>query len=99
MRELAEALPAPGSRLTRQTRRLEARGLLRREATPDDRRGVAATITDKGRAVADEAAVSYAQEVRTNFIGRLSRSQIAAMGNGCRRITQSLKSSLAVDES
>ena len=30
MRELAEALPAPGSRLTRQTRRLEARGLLRR---------------------------------------------------------------------
>ena len=40
MRELAEALPAPGSRLTRQTRRLEARGLLRRGATPDDRRGV-----------------------------------------------------------
>src|ERR1700733_1239563 len=91
MRELAEALPAPGSRLTRQTRRLEARGLLRRGATPDDRRGVVATITDGGRAVAQDATVSYAQEIRTNFIGRLSRSQIAAIGNGCRRIIQSLK--------
>jgi DNA-binding MarR family transcriptional regulator len=99
MRELAEALSAPGSRLTRQTRRLEARGLLRRGATPDDRRGVAATITDEGRAVAEEATVSYAEEVRTNFIGRLSRSQIAAMGNGCRRITQSLKTPLTLDES
>ena len=99
MRELAEALSAPGSRLTRQTRRLEARGLLRRGATPDDRRGVAATITDEGRTVAEEATVTYAQEVRTNFIGRLSRSQIAAMGNGCRRITQSLKTPLPLDES
>ena len=99
MRELAEALPAPGSRLTRQTRRLEARGLLRRAATPDDGRGVAATITDEGRAVAEEATLTYAQEVRTNFIGRLSRSQINAMSNGCRRITQSLKTPLPVDES
>ena len=99
MGELAEALPAPASRLTRQTRRLEARGLLRRGATPDDGRGVAATITDEGRAVAEAATVSYAQEVRTNFIRRLSRSQIVAMRNGCRRITQSLKTPLALDES
>jgi hypothetical protein len=49
--------------------------------------------------VAEEATVSYAEEVRTNFIGRLSRSQIAAMGNGCRRITQSLKTPLTLDES
>jgi DNA-binding MarR family transcriptional regulator len=99
MGELAEALPAPASRLTRQTRRLEARGLLRRGATPDDGRGVAATITDEGRAVAEAATASYAQEVRTNFIRRLSRSQIVAMRNGCRRITQSLKTPLALDES
>lgn len=99
MRELAEALPAPGSRLTRQTRRLEARGLLLRGTTPDDRRGVVATITDDGRAVAEQATVSYADEVRSNFIDRLSRSQISAMGNGCRRITQSLKTTLPIDQS
>lgn len=99
MRELAEALPAPGSRLTRQTRRLEARGLLLRGTTPDDRRGVVATITDDGRAIAEQATISYADEVRTNFIDRLSRSQIAAMGNGCRRITQSLKTVLPLDDS
>jgi hypothetical protein len=60
---------------------------------------VAATITDEGRAVAEEATVSYAQEVRASFIGRLSRSQIAAMGNGCRRITESLKTPLPLEES
>jgi DNA-binding MarR family transcriptional regulator len=91
MGELAEALPAPGSRLTRQTRRLEARGFLRRGASLGDRRGVVATITDEGRAAADETAVSYAEEVRKNFIDRLSRSQIAAVENGCGRITAALK--------
>ncbi len=99
MGELAEALPAPASRLTRQTRRLEVRGFLRRGASPDDRRGVTATITDEGRAAAEEATVSYAQEVRTNFIDRLSRSQITAMDNGCRRITAALKTPGALDKS
>lgn len=91
MGELADALPAPSSRLTRQTRRLETRGLLRRSTSPDDRRGVTATITDEGRTAASEATVSYAQEIRTNFIDRLSRSQLAAMDNGCQRITSGLK--------
>jgi DNA-binding MarR family transcriptional regulator len=91
MRELAEALPATGSRLTRQTRRLEAQGMLRRATSPGDRRGVIAIITDEGRAVAEETTASYAQVVRKNFIDRLTRSQIAAMENGCRRITSALK--------
>jgi DNA-binding MarR family transcriptional regulator len=91
MGELADALPAPSSRLTRQTRRLETRGFVRRGTSPDDRRGVTATITDEGRVAADEAAISYAEEIRANFIDRLSRSQLAAMDNGCRRITMALK--------
>src|SRR2546429_6143869 len=44
MGDLAEALPSLPSRLTRQIRRLEAQGLVRREASQDDRRGVVATI-------------------------------------------------------
>jgi len=91
MRELAEALPSPGSRLTRQIRRLEAQGLVRRATSPDDRRAVIAAITEQGRAVAEQATASYAHEVRKNFIDRLSRSQIAAMEDGCRRITTALK--------
>jgi DNA-binding MarR family transcriptional regulator len=91
MRDLAVALPAPGSRVTRQVRRLQDQGLVRRATSPDDRRGVIATITDLGRTVAEQVTAAYAKEVRKNFIDRLSRPQLAAMENGCRRINTSLK--------
>ena len=93
MGDLAEALPSLPSRLTRQIRRLEGQGLVRREASQDDRRRVMATITDDGRAAARQAMVTYAQSVRTHFLGHLSRSQIAAMGENCRRISTALKRS------
>jgi DNA-binding MarR family transcriptional regulator len=93
MGDLAEALPSLPSRLTRQIRRLEGQGLVRREASQDDRRGVVAAITDEGRAAARQAMVTYAQGVRTYFLGQLSRSQIAAMGENCRRISVALKHS------
>ena len=41
--------------------------------------------------VARQAMVTYAQGVRTYFLGQLSRSQIAAMGENCRRISAALK--------
>lgn len=91
MGDLADALPSLPSRLTRQIHRLEAQGLVRREASRDDRRGVVATITDDGRTAAHEAMVTYAQGVRTHFLGQLSRPQIAAMGENCRRISTALK--------
>ena len=67
MGDLAEALPSLPSRLTRQIRRLEGQGLVRREASRDDRRGVVATITDDGRTAARQAMVTYAEGVRTYF--------------------------------
>jgi hypothetical protein len=35
--------------------------------------------------------VTYAECVRTNFLGQLSRSQVAAMGENCRRISAALR--------
>ncbi len=87
MGDLAEALASLPSRLTRQVRRLEGQGLVRREASQDDRRGVVAAITDDGRVAARAAAVTYAQAVRTYFLAPLSRSQIVAMGENGRRIS------------
>src|SRR5271156_5495345 len=52
MGDLAEALPSLPSRLTRQIRRLEVHGLVRGEASRDDRRGVVASITEDGRTAA-----------------------------------------------
>jgi hypothetical protein len=35
--------------------------------------------------------VTYGQGVRTHFLAQLSRSQIAAMGENCRRISAAVK--------
>lgn len=93
MGDLAEALPSLPSRLTRQIRRLEVQGLVRREASRDDRRGVVATITDDGRSAVRQAMVTYADGVRAHFLEQLSRAQITAMGENCRRISVALRPS------
>jgi DNA-binding MarR family transcriptional regulator len=92
MGDLADGLMSLPSRVTRQIRRLETQGLVRRGASPDDGRGVLATITDDGRVAVREAMLTYGQGVREHFLGRLSRPQIAAMGENCRRISVALKS-------
>ena len=63
MGDLAEQLMSLPSRVTRQIRRLEAAGLVRRNASPDDGRGVLASITDRGRVVVAEAIDTYAKGV------------------------------------
>ena len=94
MGDLAEALASLPSRLTRQIRRLEGLGLVRRETSPEDRRGVVAAITDDGRVIAQEAVATYADGIRAHFLGPLSRSQVVAVGENCRRISAALKESL-----
>lgn len=93
MGDLAEALLSGASRVTRQIRRLEKQGLVKRVASPDDGRGVLATITDEGRKTVEQAMVTYCHGVRANFLGQLSRPQMAAMGENCRRIGTALKHS------
>ena len=87
MGDLAEKLMSLPSRVTRQIRRLEMQGLVRRGASPDDGRGVLASITDDGRTQVREAMVTYSEGVRNHFLVRLSRPQIAAMGENCRRVS------------
>ncbi len=91
MGDLAEALLALPSRVTRQIRRLEKQGLVTRAASPDDGRGVLAAITDEGRQAVGEAMLTYCRGVRAHFLGQLSRPQMAAMGENCRRISTGLK--------
>jgi DNA-binding MarR family transcriptional regulator len=91
MGDLAEGLMALPSRVTRQIRRLEAQGFVRREASPDDGRGVVATITDDGRAAVNGAMVTYGQCVKAHFLSQLSRLQVAALGENCRRINSALR--------
>lgn len=91
MGDLADQLLSLPSRVTRQIRRLEEIGLVRREASPEDGRGVLASITDRGREVVTEATAAYSQAVRQRFLAPLTRQQMTAMGENCRRISDALK--------
>lgn len=92
MGDLAESLMSLPSRVTRQIRRLETQGLVRREASPEDGRGVLASITEVGREQVRKAMVTYGDAVRAHFLGRLSRPQVSALGENCRRINVGLRS-------
>jgi DNA-binding MarR family transcriptional regulator len=91
MGDLADGLMSLPSRVTRQIRRLEGQGLVRREASPDDGRGVIAAITDEGRMAVNQAMITYGLCVKAHFLDQLSRPQVAALGENCGRINAGLK--------
>ncbi|MBX7431047.1 MarR family transcriptional regulator [Mycobacterium sp. Y57] len=91
MGDLAEALMSLPSRVTREIQRLEVQGLVNRGASPEDGRGVVATITEEGRMALADAMRTYGAAVRSHFLDRLSRPQVAAMGENCRRISTGLR--------
>ncbi|QZA09003.1 MarR family transcriptional regulator [Mycolicibacter heraklionensis] len=91
MGDLAQELMVNRSRISQQVRRLESQGLVRRARSTMDLRGVVAVITRQGRAKVKPAAEAYAQDVRRYYLDQMSRRQMIAMGDGCRRITQRAK--------
>ncbi|WP_067974347.1 MarR family winged helix-turn-helix transcriptional regulator [Mycolicibacter icosiumassiliensis] len=91
MGELPEALDSLPSRLTRQIKKLEERGLVQRTLDPHDRRRVMATITATGKTLLEQTLITYTNAVRTHFLGPLTRPQIAAMATTCRQIGDGLK--------
>jgi DNA-binding MarR family transcriptional regulator len=91
MSALAELLMVTPSALTQQTQRLERRRLVRRTASRDDGRRVLAAITREGVGLITAALETYARLVRTHFLDELSRPQMIALGDGCRRISARLK--------
>jgi len=93
MGDLAHGMALAPSRLTELMRRMEAQGLVRRSRSLTDGRGVIATITREGRALARPASHTYAQSVRAFYLAPISRPQMIALGDSCRRISVPLKAS------
>ncbi len=93
MGDLAHALVLSPSRLTELMRRLESQDLVRRSRSRTDGRGVLASITREGRAVVRPAARTYVQSVRAFYLDPISRPQMIALGDSCRRISVPLKAS------
>jgi len=67
MQELARGVFLSKSGLTQVATRMEAAGLIRREACPTDRRGVNAVLTPEGKRAARRAAVVHLRGVQAHF--------------------------------
>jgi DNA-binding MarR family transcriptional regulator len=77
--DLAARLSWSTSRLTHHTARMQARGLVAREASPDDGRGAVISLTEAGWALLRDAAPPHVRSVRALFIDLLTEDEIDAL--------------------
>jgi DNA-binding MarR family transcriptional regulator len=86
MSALADLANASLSRLSHLVKRLEERGLVRREADPGDGRFTNAILTDEGFQVLAAAAPGHVAHVRSLVVDVLSPEQLRRMGLAADRI-------------
>ena len=86
MSSLAEVTNASLSRLSHLVKRLEGRGLVRREPDPGDGRFTNAILTDVGFKTLADAAPGHVAHVRSLVIDVLSSEQLRRLGRDAERI-------------
>jgi DNA-binding MarR family transcriptional regulator len=77
--QLAEEMQWEASRLSHHLRRMEQRGLVRRESCGNDGRGIVVVLSEDGRAAIEQAAPKHVAEVRKVFIDAFDERQLAAL--------------------
>ena len=93
MSSLAEVTNASLSRLSHLVRRLEERGLVRREPDPADGRFTNAILTDLGFQALAAAAPGHVAHVRSLVIDVLSPEQLRRLGQAADRIVSRIDTS------
>ncbi len=79
--DLAARMLWSQSRLSHHIRRMEQRGLVRREECESDGRGSVVALTAKGMRTLERAAPGHVESVRRNLIDLLTPAQIKALGD------------------
>ena len=87
---LADELAHSRSRITHTVRRLEAAGLVERQACDSDGRGVNCPMTDAGFARLDAAAPGHVSSVRTHLVDVLTDDQLRALGDAMAAVRDAL---------
>ena len=72
--------------MTRLVDRIAKAGLLRREPTPEDRRGAMAVITEAGLDAVEHAWPHYANGISQYFAHNLSTSEIRALTSALAKV-------------
>jgi DNA-binding MarR family transcriptional regulator len=86
MGELAGRLVFSPSRLTYQISSMVKRGLVRKQACPEDGRGQEAVLTGAGMAALEAAAPQHLKTVRRSFIDHLDDEELAVIGRAFAKI-------------
>lgn len=89
MSELAEAVTLSRGGLTKLVDRLEADGLLRREACVTDRRGYHAVLTPRGQALLRRMWPVYADVLKDVFVPVLGEDEAAGIAASLGRVGES----------
>jgi DNA-binding MarR family transcriptional regulator len=79
MAELSERLVVNKSSLSRMCDRLESAGLVRRDAVPEDARGIYAVLTKQGREVLRRAGPTHLRGVYDHFASYLTDTDVTAL--------------------
>jgi DNA-binding MarR family transcriptional regulator len=77
---LADSMSHSRSRVTHTIARMEKAGLVHREASRSDGRGVEAVMTDQGRSVLVKAAPTHVRGVREHLVDLAQPSDFEALG-------------------
>jgi DNA-binding MarR family transcriptional regulator len=93
MSSLAEVTNASLSRLSHLIKRLENRGLVRREPDPGDGRFTNAILTDEGFKTLEEAAPGHVAHVRSLVVDVLTPEQLRRLGLTAERIMSRIDTS------
>ena len=80
MAALADALAHSRSRVTHTVTRMEKAGLVQRSSSPEDGRGIVATLSDKGRDLLERAAHMHVTSVRTHLVDLATDADFSALG-------------------
>ena len=80
MAQLADALAHSRSRVTHTIGRMEHAGLVLRTSSPEDGRGIVASLTDKGFDLLERAAHVHVEGVRSHLVDLASDEDFAAVG-------------------
>ncbi|MFC7489943.1 MULTISPECIES: MarR family winged helix-turn-helix transcriptional regulator [unclassified Knoellia] len=98
MSVLADLVVQSRSRVTHTAKRLEQRGWVRREPTPEDGRGVALALTPDGRRMIESVAPVHVHSVRANFIDLLSEAQLVSLHDSFAKVRAHLVPGARADD-
>ena len=84
--ELANQVRLSTSGMSRLVDRVEAAGLVRREACPSDRRGAFAVLTEAGEAALSDALPSHLESLERNVVAPLGPEDLATLQGLLRRL-------------